>query len=102
MEHPPHPLHVLYGHRAVQAEVATQALHVLLGGLRPEHDRGRVPGREAHHPEHEQRDPEQDRQREQDAAGHVALEPGASYCSHTCVSTRSKFGCSLKPCTRLR
>ena len=24
------------------------------------------------------------------------------YCSHTGVSTRSKFGCSLKPCTRFR
>ena len=83
-------------------EVAAQALHVLPGGLGAQHDGGRIARGEAHDPEDEQRDPDQDGQRQQDAADDVALEAGPSYCSHTCVSTRSKFGWSLNPCTRLR
>src|SRR6185295_14712865 len=98
----PHPLEVLQRHRPVQPEVAAQALHVFLRGLRAQHDGGRIARSQSHHPEDEQRDPDQDGQRQQDAAEDVALEARPSYCSHTCVSTRSKFGWSLNPCTRLR
>jgi hypothetical protein len=55
-----------------------------------------------HHGEDEQRDPEEHGDGEEQPPENVSLEAAAPYCSHTCVSTRSKFGCSLKPCTRLR
>ena len=102
LDHAAHPLEVLQRHRPVQPQVAAQALHVFLRGLRAQHDGGRIARGQAHHPEDEQRDPDQDGQRQQDAADDVALEARPSYCSHTCVSTRSKFGWSLNPCTRLR
>jgi len=55
-----------------------------------------------HHGEDEQGDPEENGDGEEQPSEDVSLEAAAPYCSHTCVSTRSKLGCSLKPCTRLR
>jgi len=52
--------------------------------------------------EDQHRDPEEDGDGEQQASEGVGGKPAAPYCSHTCDSTRSKFGWSLKPCTRFR
>ena len=79
-----------------------EALEVLLGGLGAEHDGGGIPRSQVQHGKDEQRDPEEDGDGEEQTAEGVGGKPAAPYCSHTCDSTRSKFGWSLKPCTRFR
>jgi hypothetical protein len=98
----PHPPEVLHDERLIESEIAVEALDVLLRGLGTEHDRGRISRGEVQDGEDQHRDPEEDRDREQDAAESVGGKPAAPYCSHTCDSTRSKFGWSLKSCTRFR
>jgi hypothetical protein len=70
--------------------------------LGSEHDGSRIPRGQVQDGEDEHRDPEEDGDREEQTAEGVGGEPAAPYCSHTCDSTRSKFGWSLKPCTRFR
>ena len=95
-------MQVLDDQRLIEPEIAAQALHVLLGRLGAEHDRGRVPGGQVQDSENQHRDPEEDGDGEQESSEGVGGKPAASYCSHTCDTTRSKFGWSLKPCTRFR
>ena len=102
LHHAAEPARVLHGQGAVEAQLAVQALDVLARGLGAQHDGRRVARRQVHHGEDEQRDPEENGDGEEQPPDDVSLEAAAPYCSHTCVSTRSKFGCSLKPCTRLR
>src|SRR2546426_919558 len=97
-----HPPHVLDGERLVKAQVAMEAHDVLLGRLGAEHDGGGIPRRQVQDGEDQHRDPEQHGDGEEQAAEGVGGKPATPYCSHTCVSTRSKFGWSLKPCTRFR
>src|SRR3984893_10006806 len=97
-----HPPHVLDDARLVEAQVAMEAHDVFLGRLGAEHDGGGIPRRQVQDGEDQHRDPEQHGDGEEQAAEGVGGKPAAPYCSHTCVSTRSKFGWSLKPCTRFR
>ena len=46
LEHVPDPAHVLHRQRLVEAELRAQARDVLLGGLRAQHDLGRIARRE--------------------------------------------------------
>ena len=80
-----------------------QAGEVLLGGLRAQHDLGRVARREMQDEEDDDRHAEQHRHQQQEPAGEVAPtgEPGARYFSEIVSTRRSKLGWSLKPCTRL-
>ena len=98
----PDPPKVLDDERLIESEIAVEALDVLLRGLGAEHDRGRIARGQVQDGKDQHRDPEEDGDREQQAAEGVGGEPAAPYCSHTCDSTRSKFGWSLKPCTRFR
>src|SRR5215472_499465 len=100
--HLPDPVQVLDDQRLIETEVAAQALHVLLGRLGAEHDGSRISGSQVQYGEDQHRDPEQDGNGEQESSEGVGGKPAAPYCSHTCESTRSKFGWSLKPCTRFR
>src|SRR5580765_2271279 len=100
LNHVPHPPKVLDDEWLIESEIAVEALDILLGGLGAEHDRGRIARGQVQDGEDQHRDPEEDGDREQQAAEGVGGKPAAPYCSHTCDSTRSKFGCSLKPCTR--
>src|SRR5712692_8049498 len=97
-----HPPRVLDDERLVEAKIPMEASDVLLGGLGAEHDGGGVPRGQVQDGEDQHRDPEEHGDGEEQAAESVGGKPAASYCSHTCVSTRSKFGWSLKLCTRFR
>ena len=98
----PDPGDVLDDERLIEAQVSVEALHVLLGRLGSEHDGRRIPRGQVQDGEDEHRDPEKDGDGEEQTAEGVGGKPAAPYCSHTCDSTRSKFGWSLKPCTRFR
>src|SRR5215470_3323817 len=96
------PVQVLDDERLIEPEVTAETFHVFLGRLGAEHDGSRVSRGQVQDGEDQHRDPEEDGDSEQQALEGVGGKPAAPYCSHTCDSTRSKFGWSLKPCTRFR
>ena len=90
------PPHVLDDERLVEAQVAMEAHDVLLGRLGAEHDGGWIPRRQVQDGEDQHRDPEQHGDGEEQAAEGVGGKPATPYCSHTCVSTRSKFSSFMR------